>query len=199
MVVLLNRSLRLTVSRQKIKSTAFVSSSVLWMTLVFAVGLLLITLSLSLESLCRLIQRRARNLQYPLAEWNSNSCLQLQRTAFEELGIGQWKGCNQYVPFTEEHTDVEPLDLSEPKHSRLSRPPELSDETSNTERCESIQDIQTIPIVECTSLSGGGLLEQLAWERQGVVSETQSRDACGIAYPQCGEKIQAPYTRRTLK
>lgn len=172
------------------------------MTLVFAVGLLLITLSLSLESLCRLIQGRARNLQYPLAEWNSNSCLQLQRTAFEELGIGQWKGCDQYVPFTEEHTDVEPLDVSEPKHPRLSRPPEFSDETSNTERCESIQDIQTISIVECASLSGGGLLEQLAWERQsvptGVVSETQSRDACGIAYPQCGENIQAPYTRRTL-
>ncbi|KAG6354602.1 hypothetical protein INS49_004620 [Diaporthe citri] len=118
---------------QKIKSTAFVSFSVLWISLVFAVGLLLIILSLSLESLCRLIQRRASNIRYPLAEWNSNSCLQLQRLAFEELGIGQWEGCDQNVPFTEEQIDVEPLDLSEPKHPRLSKPPELSDGTPNIE------------------------------------------------------------------
>lgn len=168
----------------------------------FAVGLLLIALSLSLESLCRLIQRRVSKLQYPLAEWNSNSCLQLQRLAFEELGTGQWKGCDQYVPFTEEHTDVEPLDLSEPKHPIRSRPPELSDDTPKTERSESILDVQAISTVECASSSGGGPLGRFAWERQSarsdIVSETPSKDAYGNTFPRHGQNIQPLYTRRTL-
>lgn len=166
--------MRLIVSRQKIKSTAFVSFSVLWISLVFAVGLLLITLSLSLESLCRIISRRAGSLRYPLAEWNSNGCLQLQRQAFEELGIGQWKGCNQYVPFTEGQTDVGPLDISEPKHPRLSKP-ELSDDTPKPKASESMQDLQTISTTECGSPgspSGGGALGQFAWENQNASKAT---------------------------
>lgn len=159
------------------------------MSLLFAFGLLLIILSLSLESLCRLVQRRAGSLRYPLAEWNSNSCLQLQRMAFEELGIGQWKGCDQCVPFTEEHTDVGALDLSEPTHprlSRLSKPLELSDDTRKTEGSESIQDIQSTCTTECGSLSGGGLLGEFAWEEQSAPKvlcrkDTQSRDACGTS------------------
>lgn len=152
----------------------------------FAFGLLLIILSLSLESLCCLIQRWAGSLQYPLAEWNSNSCLQLQRMAFEELGIGQWKGCDQYVPFTEEHTDVGPLDLSEPTHPRLSRPPELSDDTRKTKVSELIQDIKSTSTTECGSLSGGGLLGQLAWEEKvapkvSCGKDTESRDTCGTS------------------
>lgn len=162
------------------------SFSVLWMSLVFAVGLLLIILSLSLGSLCRLIQKRAGKLWYPLAEWNSNSCLQLQRLAFEELGVGQWKGCDQYVPFTEEHTDVEPLDLSEPTHPRLSRPTELSDDSPKTEESESIQDLQSNSTTECGSFSGGGLLGQFDWEEQSAPEvlcrkDRQSGDAFGIS------------------
>ncbi|KAF3026533.1 hypothetical protein E8E14_013770 [Neopestalotiopsis sp. 37M] len=47
---------------------------------------------------------------------------QLQRLAYEELGMGQWDGCDGEIPYTRRSTELEALDLSNLKHPRIISP-----------------------------------------------------------------------------
>lgn len=79
-------------------------------------------LSYSIESIIRRFQHRSEKWNYSLAEWTTNGFLQLQRLGLEELGLGQWSGCDKSIPYTTQSTEIEPLDLSDPQHPRLPIP-----------------------------------------------------------------------------
>jgi hypothetical protein len=73
-------------------------------------------LSLSLEFLTSWVQRRFKRISYARLEWNTNGTLQLQRLAYEELGIGEWVHGDHAVPITKKITKVAPLDISNIQH-----------------------------------------------------------------------------------
>ena len=59
---------------------------------------------------------------YARAEWQTNTTLQLQRMAHENLGLGTWSRADEGVPVTEMGDRVGVLDISDKKHPRLVRP-----------------------------------------------------------------------------
>lgn len=66
--------------------------------------------------------RENQRLLYALAEWPTNSSLQLQRMAHENLKLGPWRCTNKTVPVTREGKALGMLDISDPRHARLVRP-----------------------------------------------------------------------------
>ncbi|KAI3329978.1 hypothetical protein F4824DRAFT_516016 [Ustulina deusta] len=104
---------------QKIISASHISFSVLALALLLAGGLLIISISLSLERLARFLQRYAKLDPHSRLEWVSNGTLQLQRLAHEELGFGEWTGGDGTVPTTTTLTQLARLDTSDFKHPRL--------------------------------------------------------------------------------
>ncbi|KAI8954984.1 hypothetical protein F4801DRAFT_530677 [Xylaria longipes] len=104
---------------QKIISTSHISFSVLGLSLLLAGGLLVVSVSLSIEHIARFLQRYAKLHPYSRLEWVSNGTLQLQRLAHEELGFGEWTGADETVPTTASHTQLARLDISDLRHPRL--------------------------------------------------------------------------------
>ncbi|KUI59498.1 hypothetical protein VP1G_06720 [Cytospora mali] len=105
---------------QKILSTAYVSFKVFGIAFIFIVGGLVIIFSYALEPIMSCLQRRyGKFRRYNLLEWAANDVLQLQRLAYEEAGMGTWRGSEKSVPVTESGETLGPLDLSNPKHPRL--------------------------------------------------------------------------------
>ncbi|GME58127.1 hypothetical protein GTA08_BOTSDO13564 [Neofusicoccum parvum] len=118
---------------QKIRSTAYVSFSFLGLILIFVLGGLIVVVSFMLEPLANFIHRRCRKAEsYALIEWSTNETLQLQRLAHEELGLGTWSRAMKSVPITEADEVLGLLDLADPDHPRLQKPPheEKPDENS---------------------------------------------------------------------
>lgn len=89
---------------------------------ILVAGFCIVAVSVSIEVLAGVFQRLAKRDQYSRLEWNTNGTLQLQRIAYEELGIGDWAGCDERVPFVPTHTDLPPLDLSDAKHPIIQSP-----------------------------------------------------------------------------
>ncbi|KAI1344685.1 hypothetical protein F5Y15DRAFT_1042 [Xylariaceae sp. FL0016] len=104
---------------QKVVSTAHVSFSVFGLLFILLGGLLIITLSFCMESLAALIQRKLKMDPYSRIEWISNSTLQLQRLAHEELGIGEWTNGDGAVPTTRTLATLAPFDIANRTHPRL--------------------------------------------------------------------------------
>ena len=71
------------------------------------------------------IQRIRDNarLQYAYAEWRTGTTLQIQRLAYENLGMGTWSKTEESIPVTERGETLGALDISDLKHARLVRPP----------------------------------------------------------------------------
>ncbi|GME42041.1 cytochrome p450 protein [Neofusicoccum parvum] len=114
----------ITIFKQKIRSTAYVSFSFLGLILIFVLGGLIVVVSFILEPLANFIHRRCRKAEsYALIEWSTNETLQLQRLAHEELGLGTWSRAMKSVPITEADEVLGLLDLADPDHPRLQKPP----------------------------------------------------------------------------
>lgn len=60
--------------------------------------------------------------QYAHLEWTTNTVLQLQRLAHEELGLGTWSGCADTVPTTKATEVMASLDITDIHHPVLSLP-----------------------------------------------------------------------------
>lgn len=126
----LKREQRLT-APQLIRSTAYTNFSILGLTIIFAVGSLIILLSWILEPLTACIQQRRRrrsNHTYSRIEWNLNDTLQLQRLAHEEAGFGSWRHCDEGVPVTKPGDRLGVVDLEDLAHPRLKAPPPREEE-----------------------------------------------------------------------
>ncbi|KAF4539272.1 uncharacterized protein LTHEOB_10436 [Lasiodiplodia theobromae] len=146
---------------QKIRSTAYVSFSLLGLALILALGALIIVVAATLEPLVGCVQRRwgkARG-QYARLEWTATETLQLQRLAHEELGFGgAWTGAAETVPVTAPGELLAMLDVRDLEHPRL-----LGKEGAGLcEESEKVGDQQ-----------GGG--EVVSGAKQGVDGEAELR------------------------
>lgn len=102
---------------QKIRSDSYTSFNVLGLIIIFAVGGLIMLISLYLPLVTARIQRN-RN-PYASLEWISNDTLQLQRLAHEAVGAGEWtNACDDY-PLARKHDLLAVLDITKRKHPVL--------------------------------------------------------------------------------
>jgi hypothetical protein len=125
-------------ANQKIVSNNYSSFNVLGLSLILALGSIIVVLDLGLEPTVRWWQRRryrkllsssdeqdgAEKGKHPLygaLEWSQTSILQLQRLAHEEAGYGVWSGCDQNVPVTEPGQMLASLDIRNLEHPKLKK------------------------------------------------------------------------------
>ncbi|KAI0448296.1 hypothetical protein F5B21DRAFT_522704 [Xylaria acuta] len=108
-------SLKKLCNNQKMRSTSYTSFSLLGLVFIFLVGTLLNLVSYVLEPLSNTLHKRGYS-QYGHLEWKTNSILQLQRSAYEALGIGTWGNCTRTIPTTKVDEMLGSMDLSDPEH-----------------------------------------------------------------------------------
>jgi hypothetical protein len=84
-----------------VENNSYVSFSMLSLCLIFIIGLLLILVSLWIESLVKSIQLRLKKGKSFERRWYLDSALQLHRMAFESAGLGSWKDGPKEIPLTE--------------------------------------------------------------------------------------------------
>lgn len=94
---------------------------------IFLLGGNIILLSMFVEHIFALahrlpILRSSRNFLYRRAEWQTNSTLQLQRLAHENLSLGTWSKTDKSIPVTEPGETLGVLDINDLKHTRIVRP-----------------------------------------------------------------------------
>lgn len=104
-------------NNQKIRSDSYTSFNVLGLIIIFAVGGLIMLISVYLPLATARIQRN-RN-PYASLEWVSNDTLQLQRLAHEAVGAGEWVGACDDYPLARKHDLLAVLDITKRKHPVL--------------------------------------------------------------------------------
>ncbi|KAI3319692.1 hypothetical protein HD806DRAFT_547935 [Xylariaceae sp. AK1471] len=109
-------------NNQKIRSTAHASFSLFGLLFTFVVGSLIILTSYLLEPVSKLLYKKWGCKTYAYLEWTTNSTLQLQRLAHEELALGTWSKGTGEVPTTEPGDLLGCLDISNPDHPVLIPP-----------------------------------------------------------------------------
>jgi hypothetical protein len=87
-------------SAQIVRNTAYMSFSVLGLSIIFVIGGLLIILNLILPTIVSEVRNRKSRGLHIYDEWLSDNPLHLQQRAFEETGRGTWLGKDQPVPVT---------------------------------------------------------------------------------------------------
>ncbi|TDZ37460.1 hypothetical protein C8035_v007889 [Colletotrichum spinosum] len=121
-------------NNQKIRSSRHMTFSLFGIIFIFLFGIVIIIISLTMESLARCVQKRRRIISSSLLEWSVNDVLQLQRLAHEELGVGDWKHGTNMIPVTAENIPLAVLDASDPLHPRLRLGPGWTDEQTLKDR-----------------------------------------------------------------
>ncbi|KAJ2977882.1 hypothetical protein NUW58_g7671 [Xylaria curta] len=109
-------------NNQKIRSTAYTSFSVFGLLFTFIIGLLIAMISYLLEPISRMLYKKWGYQTFAYLEWNTNTTLQLQRLAHEQLGFGTWSKGADEIPITEAGNLLGCLDISNPDHPVLSPP-----------------------------------------------------------------------------
>ena len=111
-------------SSQKVRATdGSISFSVLGVSIILVFGTAIILTSLCVDSVVGWIQHRVlhRGVHRRL-QWILDETLQLQRLAFEEVGMGTWSGTTASVPVTRAGELLGGFDATiDPDHPRLSR------------------------------------------------------------------------------
>jgi hypothetical protein len=95
------------------------SFSVLGLTLIFALGGLIILMSYSLDPIMGCLRERRGLYEHQQLEWAMNWTLQLQRLAHEQIGMGTWSKATDLIPITDRGEALATLDISSPKHPLL--------------------------------------------------------------------------------
>jgi hypothetical protein len=89
-----------------VQNSSYVSFSMLALSLILAVGLILILISLWIESLAHSIKLRFQKGRSFQRRWYLDSTLQLHRMAFESAGLGTWKDGLKEIPLTEKPEQI---------------------------------------------------------------------------------------------
>jgi hypothetical protein len=87
-------------SNQKFRSAEYISFSVFGLSIIIAIGSIVILVNLILDTAVGFIQRMLRKGETKRLEWATNGMLQLQRLAYEGHGIGTWRKLDADVPIT---------------------------------------------------------------------------------------------------
>jgi len=119
--------------RQKIRSTGYQNFTVLGLSLILVIGCLIILFEQGMVTLVRFMESRFKVNLYRQLEWDSNSILELQRLAHEELGFGPWSITAGGIPVTT--CEAEPLavlDISDNKHPVLKKKQTSTDVPHNS-------------------------------------------------------------------
>ena len=105
-------------------SSGTVSFSVLGVAIILIVGAALISTSLILPSIIRLLRQWFKWKEYKSLQWTLDGKLQLQRLAYEEAGHGHWSGGASSVPVTRKNDLIgvpEGVDTTHPRLGRVRR------------------------------------------------------------------------------
>jgi hypothetical protein len=103
-------------------------------------GIVLTLVSYLLEPVSSMLYKRKTYNTYANLEWSTNSMLQLQRLAYEGLGVGFWSNCVDTVPTTKGGELLGVLNISDPDHPTI-HPVTSMDETSDdSQRQSDIED-----------------------------------------------------------
>lgn len=113
---------------QKVRSSAYVSFSILGLSITLMIGIVITAVSYLIEPLCAYIQRRYKRDTCRHLAWVADETLQLQRMVHEDLGHGTWTGAASSIPVTEPNEHLGVLDTSNPEHPMMTHDPQGSDE-----------------------------------------------------------------------
>jgi hypothetical protein len=106
-------------ANQIIQQENFTNFSVLAIALIFILGGMVICVSLVLETAIGFLQLHFKHGLYHRIRWQLDSTLQLQRMAFEEVGLGTWKGGADDVPVTEKGEEFVPATEWDESHPSI--------------------------------------------------------------------------------
>lgn len=112
--------IELTTLFQKILSTSYGSFSLVGLYSIFITGFIITVASYLLEPVSSFLCKKGYR-QYAHLEWTTNTVLQLQRLAHEELGLGTWSGCADTVPTTKASEAMASLNITDIHHPVLCR------------------------------------------------------------------------------
>jgi hypothetical protein len=87
-------------ANQKIRDSHFYSFSVLGLTITLLVGGFIVLLNLCLSTIVGWFQRFSGKGIHRAEHWRLDHSLQVQRMAYENAGIGRWRGKHSLVPVT---------------------------------------------------------------------------------------------------
>ena len=111
----------------------------MWLFITFLIGISVIVLELSLETILICLERH-KIVNTTSMEWFGNSTLQLQRMAHEELGLGDWEGCGgKAVPVTRKG-ELLGVFAMDPKHIKLVNLSQIAQETESATKPDSLRD-----------------------------------------------------------
>jgi hypothetical protein len=108
-------------TNQIIQQENFTNFSVLAIALIFVLGGVVICVSLLLETAIGFLQLHFKRGLYHRIRWQLDSTLQLQRMAFEEVGLGTWRGGDDDVPVTEKGEEFVPATEWDEFHPSIGR------------------------------------------------------------------------------
>lgn len=131
---------KLTSRLQKILSTSHGSFSLVGLYSIFITGLVVTLISYVLEPVSSFLSKKG-HFRYAHSEWTTNTVLQLQRLAHEELGLGTWSGCADTIPTTKALEVMASLDITDIQHPVLS-PPEKEQEPESGQMLEAPAEFQ---------------------------------------------------------
>lgn len=86
---------------QKILSSDYTSFSVFGLCFIYVLGILIVGISYLLEHVQAWLYNRRNLKEYAYLEWTANETLQLQRMAYQGVGLGRWSGYTDRIPITE--------------------------------------------------------------------------------------------------
>ncbi len=101
-------------------------------------GTIIIVLSITLESWSGFLQRQFHFDPYPHLEWRMDHMLQLQRLAYEEMGV-QWHLGPWNTPILDTDTLLPVLDVNNDKLPTLSR-----EKTGGTDIKDPVENVENI-------------------------------------------------------
>lgn len=123
-----------------IKNAAYASFSVFGLSFTTGVGVLIIIISYTTESILGYWHRRRGFKSSSYLEWVSNSTMQLQRLAHQAVGAGTWSRATSDVPVTKAGEYLALLDLTDPEQPLLRCP-------SNGDMKSTMEEVKPCPTV----------------------------------------------------
>lgn len=122
---------------QKVRSTTYTSMNLFGICFTYALGTLIALASYLLQPVSALLHRKRGFRRYAHLEWMSNSTLQLQRLAHEELGLGTWSDGIKEIPTTQPGEVIGCLDITDSQHPVLRRVVAAGDSNAKNNNLES--------------------------------------------------------------